>query len=181
MKGTVKHRSFWLQAVAGDAPGAPTLHGETRADIAIVGGQAGRWWAIARHIPTGTNSVRWRAHRPRRGGPPRAGGDSRPTAVMARDQNLGAGARRPRGQAVIETPSGSVGLQPVGHADADVSRGKASGVEIRSASCAAFSLATHRANEEGRRAACRRRSSRRRSRSYRRSARGRRSSRQSFL
>ena len=32
------HRSFWLQEVAGDAPDAPALRGDTRADVAILGG-----------------------------------------------------------------------------------------------------------------------------------------------
>ena len=32
------HRSFWLQEVAGDAPDQPALEGDTRADVAILGG-----------------------------------------------------------------------------------------------------------------------------------------------
>ena len=33
-----RHRSFWLQEVGGDAPDAPALVGDTRADVAILGG-----------------------------------------------------------------------------------------------------------------------------------------------
>jgi putative aminophosphonate oxidoreductase len=41
------HRSFWLQEVAGDAPEAPPLRGEIKADVAIVGGGfVGLWTAI---------------------------------------------------------------------------------------------------------------------------------------
>ena len=43
----VKHRSFWLQQVAGDAPDAPSLRGSERADVAILGGgYVGLWTAI---------------------------------------------------------------------------------------------------------------------------------------
>jgi putative aminophosphonate oxidoreductase len=43
----MKHRSFWLQEVAGDAPDAPPLEGAQRADVAIVGGgYVGLWTAI---------------------------------------------------------------------------------------------------------------------------------------
>jgi putative aminophosphonate oxidoreductase len=42
-----KHRSFWLQEVAGDAPDAPALQGSSRADVAIIGGGfVGLWTAI---------------------------------------------------------------------------------------------------------------------------------------
>ncbi len=42
-----KHRSFWLQEVAGDAPDAPPLQGHVRADVAIIGGgYVGLWTAI---------------------------------------------------------------------------------------------------------------------------------------
>jgi putative aminophosphonate oxidoreductase len=41
------HRSFWLQEVAGDAPDAPRLEGDARADVAIIGGgYVGLWTAI---------------------------------------------------------------------------------------------------------------------------------------
>jgi len=41
------HRSFWLQEVAGDAPEAPPLRGDIKADVAIVGGGfVGLWTAI---------------------------------------------------------------------------------------------------------------------------------------
>ena len=41
------HRSFWLQEVAGDAPDAPPLEGDLRADVAILGGgYVGLWTAI---------------------------------------------------------------------------------------------------------------------------------------
>ncbi len=41
------HRSFWLQQVAGDAPDAPSLAGDDRADVAIIGGgYVGLWTAI---------------------------------------------------------------------------------------------------------------------------------------
>jgi len=41
------HRSFWLQQVAGDAPDAPTLQGDARADVAILGGgYVGLWTAL---------------------------------------------------------------------------------------------------------------------------------------
>jgi putative aminophosphonate oxidoreductase len=41
------HRSFWLQAVEGDADDAPALAGETRADVAIIGGgYVGLWTGI---------------------------------------------------------------------------------------------------------------------------------------
>jgi putative aminophosphonate oxidoreductase len=42
-----RHRSFWLEEVAGDAPDAPCLQGDTTADIAIAGGGfVGLWTAI---------------------------------------------------------------------------------------------------------------------------------------
>ncbi len=41
------HRSFWLQEIAGDAPDAPALRGEVKADVAILGGgYVGLWTAI---------------------------------------------------------------------------------------------------------------------------------------
>ncbi len=41
------HRSFWLQEVAGDAPDAPALEGDARADVAILGGgYVGLWTAL---------------------------------------------------------------------------------------------------------------------------------------
>ncbi len=41
------HRSFWLQEVAGDAPDAPALEGDVRADVGILGGgYVGLWTAI---------------------------------------------------------------------------------------------------------------------------------------
>ncbi len=41
------HRSFWLQEIAGDAPDAPALAGDERADVAIIGGgYVGLWTAI---------------------------------------------------------------------------------------------------------------------------------------
>jgi putative aminophosphonate oxidoreductase len=41
------HRSFWLQEIAGDFPDAPPLHGETKADITIIGGGfVGLWTAL---------------------------------------------------------------------------------------------------------------------------------------
>ena len=41
------HRSFWLQGVAGDAPDAPPLEGDERAEIAILGGgYVGLWTAL---------------------------------------------------------------------------------------------------------------------------------------
>lgn len=41
------HRSFWLQEIAGDAPDAPPLRGEIKADVAIIGGgYVGLWTAI---------------------------------------------------------------------------------------------------------------------------------------
>ena len=41
------HRSFWLQEIAGDAPDAPALQGEIKADVAIMGGGfVGLWTAI---------------------------------------------------------------------------------------------------------------------------------------
>jgi len=41
------HRAFWLREVAGDAPDAPRLIGDQRADVAIVGGgYVGLWTAI---------------------------------------------------------------------------------------------------------------------------------------
>jgi putative aminophosphonate oxidoreductase len=50
-----RHRSFWLQEVAGDAPDAPALRGSSKADIAILGGgYVGLWTAIRikEHLPT---------------------------------------------------------------------------------------------------------------------------------
>jgi len=42
-----KHRSFWLQEVAGDAPDALPLRGTAEADVAIIGGgYVGLWTAI---------------------------------------------------------------------------------------------------------------------------------------
>jgi putative aminophosphonate oxidoreductase len=49
------HRSFWLQEIAGDAPEAPPLQGEIKADVAIIGGGfVGLWTAIRikEHAPT---------------------------------------------------------------------------------------------------------------------------------
>ncbi len=41
------HRSFWLEQVAGDAPDAPALEGDARADVAILGGgYVGLWTAL---------------------------------------------------------------------------------------------------------------------------------------
>jgi len=41
------HRSLWLEQVAGDAPDAPPLTGDVRADVAIVGGgYVGLWTAL---------------------------------------------------------------------------------------------------------------------------------------
>jgi putative aminophosphonate oxidoreductase len=41
------HRSYWLQEVLGDAPDAPPLEGDLRADVAILGGgYVGLWTAI---------------------------------------------------------------------------------------------------------------------------------------
>jgi putative aminophosphonate oxidoreductase len=43
----VAHRSYWLQEVQGDAPDAPPLEGDARADVAIVGGgYVGLWTAL---------------------------------------------------------------------------------------------------------------------------------------
>ncbi len=44
MKAAPRHRSFWLEEVAGDAPDAPSLSGEARADVAILGGGYVRLW-----------------------------------------------------------------------------------------------------------------------------------------
>lgn len=42
-----KHRSFWLEEIAGDAPDAPALVGEHKADVTIIGGGfVGLWTAI---------------------------------------------------------------------------------------------------------------------------------------
>jgi 2-polyprenyl-6-methoxyphenol hydroxylase-like FAD-dependent oxidoreductase len=42
-----KHRSFWLQEIAGDAPDAPALQGGIKTDVAIAGGgYVGLWTAI---------------------------------------------------------------------------------------------------------------------------------------
>jgi putative aminophosphonate oxidoreductase len=42
-----KHRSFWLQEIAGDAPDAPALQGAIKTDVAIAGGgYVGLWTAI---------------------------------------------------------------------------------------------------------------------------------------
>lgn len=42
-----KHRSFWLEEVAGDAPDAPPLDSDMRADVAIIGGgYVGLWTAL---------------------------------------------------------------------------------------------------------------------------------------
>ncbi len=44
---TQKHRSFWLEDVAGDAPDAAPLRGQAKADVAILGGgYVGLWTAI---------------------------------------------------------------------------------------------------------------------------------------
>ncbi len=44
---SARHRSYWLQEVAGDAPDAPTLRGPVTADVAIIGGgYVGLWTAI---------------------------------------------------------------------------------------------------------------------------------------
>jgi putative aminophosphonate oxidoreductase len=41
------HRSYWLQEIAGDAPDAPRVEGEIKADVAIIGGGfVGLWTAI---------------------------------------------------------------------------------------------------------------------------------------
>ncbi len=46
-KKTLKHRSFWLQEVAGDAPDVPPLEGDARADVVILGGgYVGLWTAL---------------------------------------------------------------------------------------------------------------------------------------
>src|SRR5208282_1628177 len=46
-RGVLKHRSLWLQEVAGDAPDAPPLRGATKANVAIIGGgYVGLWTAI---------------------------------------------------------------------------------------------------------------------------------------
>lgn len=52
-----KHRSFWLQEVAGDAPDAPPLCGNARANIAIIGGgYVGLWTAIQiKRLDPGSN------------------------------------------------------------------------------------------------------------------------------
>jgi putative aminophosphonate oxidoreductase len=43
----MKHRSFWLGEIAGDAPDAPPLAGAARCDVAIIGGGfVGLWTAI---------------------------------------------------------------------------------------------------------------------------------------
>lgn len=47
MKAPRRHRSFWLEEVAGDAPDAPPLTGEARANVAILGGgYVGLWTAL---------------------------------------------------------------------------------------------------------------------------------------
>lgn len=47
MNATARHRSFWLEEVAGDAPDAPPLSGKARADVAILGGgYVGLWTAL---------------------------------------------------------------------------------------------------------------------------------------
>ena len=44
---TSKHRSFWLQEIADDAPAAAPLRGRCKADVAIIGGgYVGLWTAI---------------------------------------------------------------------------------------------------------------------------------------
>ena len=46
-KPSHKHRSFWLQEIAGDAPDAPALQGTIKTDVAIAGGgYVGLWTAI---------------------------------------------------------------------------------------------------------------------------------------
>ena len=55
MRAGTPHRSFWLEEVAGDAPDAPPLSGDDRADVAILGGgYVGLWTAleIKRHEPS---------------------------------------------------------------------------------------------------------------------------------
>jgi putative aminophosphonate oxidoreductase len=45
--GGAKHRSFWLEEVAGDSPDQPPLSGTSKADVAIIGGgYVGLWTAI---------------------------------------------------------------------------------------------------------------------------------------
>ena len=47
MSSLPKHRSFWLQDTAGDAPDAAALAGDRRTDVAIIGGgYVGLWTAI---------------------------------------------------------------------------------------------------------------------------------------
>ena len=47
MRPGAPHRSFWLEEVAGDAPDAPALEGDARADVAILGGgYVGLWTAL---------------------------------------------------------------------------------------------------------------------------------------
>ena len=42
-----RHRSFWLQEIAGDAPDAPALQSTIKTDVAIAGGgYVGLWTAI---------------------------------------------------------------------------------------------------------------------------------------
>ena len=47
MAAPAKHRSFWLEQCAGDAPDQPALEGSSRADVAILGGgYVGLWTAL---------------------------------------------------------------------------------------------------------------------------------------
>jgi putative aminophosphonate oxidoreductase len=55
VRAAPKHRSFWLEEVAGDAPDEPALSGDARADVAILGGgYVGLWTAleVKRHEPS---------------------------------------------------------------------------------------------------------------------------------
>lgn len=57
MSRQTRHRSYWLQQIAGDAPDAPPLEGTCTADITIVGdGFVGLWTAlpIKEHSPNCT-------------------------------------------------------------------------------------------------------------------------------
>ena len=47
MPAPEKHRSFWLQECAGDAPDQPPLQGSDKTDVAILGGgYVGLWTAL---------------------------------------------------------------------------------------------------------------------------------------
>jgi hypothetical protein len=41
-----KHRPFWLQEIAGDAPDAPALQGAIKTDVAIAGGGYVGLWTL---------------------------------------------------------------------------------------------------------------------------------------